>query len=178
MIVTLGSRAAPTTALTWLTDCHERIRRFGHLLERVAADATLTLPQRAEASRQAERYFREALVLHVADEEQSVLPRLRGVDAAVDVALEQMVQQHQAHAPLLREVLVLAAQLGANPQDEAARAALAPLAKRLRAELEEHLAQEERTWFPLVAAWSAAEQQAVVRELRQRRDLALASAPR
>lgn len=174
MLVTLGARVPPTTALSWLADCHQRIRTFAELLERVASDATLSLPQRAEASRQAERYFREALGLHVADEELSVLPRLRGQDASVDAALETMVQQHLEHGPLLREVLALALQLAATPEDGAARAALAPLAVRLRAELEQHLVLEERTWFPLVAAWSAAEQREVAQELRQRRDLALA----
>lgn len=174
MLVTLGTRASPTTPLTWLSDCHERIRRFGELLERVASDATLALPERAEASRQAARYFHEALPLHVADEEESVLPRLRGVDAAVDAALDDMVRQHLEHGPLLREVLELAGQLATTPSDEAARAALAPLAARLRLELEEHLILEERRWFPLVAAWSAAEQQDVARELRQRRERALA----
>lgn len=173
MLVTLGARVPPTTALTWLTDCHQRIRTFGELLERVASDATLTLPQRSEACLQAERYFREALPLHVADEEQSVLPRLRGLDAAVDAALEAMVQQHLGHGALLCEVVALAAHLAASPGEESARAALAPLAGRLRAELEQHLELEERTWFPLVAAWSPSEQAEVARELRQRRDHSL-----
>ncbi len=173
MLVTLGARVPPTTALTWLTECHQRIRTFGELLERVAGDATLTLPQRSEACLQAARYFREALPLHVADEEQSVAPRLRGIDAAADAALDKMIRQHLEHGPLLEEVLALAVRIAAAPEEDSARTALAPLAGRLRAELEQHLALEERTWFPLVAAWPASLQQEVASELRQRRDRAL-----
>lgn len=73
---------APTTDLVaLLMDCHARIRHFAKLAHRIGVDLEATPANRSEACLAVERYFTEALPLHVQDEEESILPRL-GPEAA------------------------------------------------------------------------------------------------
>ncbi|HEU5061001.1 MAG TPA: hemerythrin domain-containing protein, partial [Kofleriaceae bacterium] len=90
---TSGGEGDPVDALL---ACHDRIRTFVALAGRAAAGAGAP-GEIAEACRRIERYFREAMPLHVADEEESILPRLRGREAALDRALAEMHEQHSAH---------------------------------------------------------------------------------
>ncbi len=65
-----------------LSDCHRRIEMFLRSLQRVAGviDRPLTDEVRA-ALDSALRYFRESAPKHTADEEESLFPRLRQLQA-------------------------------------------------------------------------------------------------
>src|SRR5690606_21871845 len=127
-----------------LLACHGRIREFIALAVAIGERADVSDDEVADASARVQRYFSVALPLHVEDEEQGVLPRLHGRSAEVDAALDRMCDEHDRHAAPLRRLCELAASLRACPRDASARAALADVGRRLRAELEPHLEAEER----------------------------------
>ncbi len=84
MLTKIGKPAAAGDAVGLLLECHERIRSFLALARRIAEvgpSAPGTVP---EAAARVRRYFTEALPLHARDEEESILPRLRGLDPTVD----------------------------------------------------------------------------------------------
>ncbi len=125
-----------------LLACHRRIRSFLALAAR-AGRGDDPAEQIAEACGQIGRYFREAMPLHVADEEESILPRLRGRDAAVDHALAAMQEQHGEHEPHLAEMLSAVAEPLACARIAAAAAALDDA-------LAPHLELEEAILFPAI----------------------------
>lgn len=170
MITSLGRRAQRSTDLVGLLlDCHERIRRFMALAQTIALRSDAPHAEVIEACTGVERYFARALPLHVADEEESILPRLRGLDPELDHALSHMHAQHQAHtAPLARLLGALAAVVAA-PEAAAARAHLAAVATELEEAFEEHLTLEESVIFPRLSRLERDVQDEVLRELRARR---------
>ena len=156
-----------------LRQCHERIRFFSELACTIAQRHDAPPEQIAEAARRVRRYFTEALPLHVADEEETLTPRLTGRDDELDRELERMRAEHADHAPLVAELLALLEPLERDPGSLARspRAeALARSAARLRNELARHLADEEATIFPAIARLPEAEQERVRREIRRRRE--------
>ncbi len=153
-----------------LLECHVRIRTFSGLAVAVAEHADAPLVEVVDVCARVERYFAEALPLHVRDEEESVLPRLRGRSLAIDAALERMHEQHEMHVELLQRLLVVSAALRAEPGDATARAALLGVARPLQSAFEQHLQAEEEILFPAVRALVSGEEQvAMVGELRARR---------
>jgi hypothetical protein len=105
MLINIGdrSRAAPTL-LTRFTDCHARVRKFCALARRLGEGASGE--EARDAAAQLDRYFRIALPLHVADEEQSLAPRLvRLGDAALGDAIESMTRDHLCLDENLAELL-------------------------------------------------------------------------
>jgi len=69
--------------LQLLSDCHRRIEHFLGVLTRVGESVNGILSQeQADALTVSLRYFREAAPKHVADEEESLFPRLREAGAA------------------------------------------------------------------------------------------------
>lgn len=171
MLHTIGRRARGHDDLVdMLLECHARIRSFTGLAVSVGERAGTPVLEVIEACLRVERYFTEALPLHVRDEEESVLPRLRGRSSAVDAALDRMHEQHELHVDLVARLLAASAALRASPRSGDARAALLAVARPLRDVFEPHLAAEEELIFPAVRALVAgAEQNAIVRELRARR---------
>lgn len=174
MLVQLGSKSANTIAdeslLGLLTACHARIRQFTQLALAVATRPEVPEAEARDALGRCRRYFTEALPLHVRDEEDSLVPRLRGRDAAVDAALARMQAEHVAHVPLLVDFIAALERCAADPKVPAARTELARAAKVLADDFETHLVLEETVIFPAIArVLSAAEQTAVVTELRARR---------
>lgn len=169
MLHAIGKKQQSEELVDLLLGCHGRIRTF--------IDLAIAIGEREEASddvvvdgsARVQRYFSEALPLHVEDEEE-VLPRLHGRSPEVDAALDVMCAEHDAHAPSLRRLLDLCATLRAAPSDASVRAALAGASRQLLAELEPHLAAEERIVFPAIRALlTLDEQRAIVGELRLRR---------
>ncbi len=83
-----------------LEDCHKRIRFFLESLIRVsqtAAGRALTDNQRTSLER-ALKYFREAAPRHTADEEESLFPQLRLIDAAqIDKSLAKLDDLEDDH---------------------------------------------------------------------------------
>ncbi len=153
-----------------LAECHGRIRRFVALAADAARRPDAPEAQVRAACADVARYFSEALPLHVADEEESLLPRLRGRAPEVDQALARMAEQHAAHGPLLARFLGAVADVARAPADAAACERLASLADALAESFEGHLGLEETAIFPAIDAHlTAAERAEVVAELRRRR---------
>lgn len=171
MLISIGQHhPAPGDVVGLLLECHARIRAFVELAQLIAAREDLKEPEVAEACSRVERYFSEALPLHVRDEEESVLPRLRGHDPEVDRALSAMHAQHEAHALPLGELLAAASALRQHPLDAATRARLATATTVVAREFAEHLALEETVLFPaLRRLLPPATQAQLIEELRARR---------
>jgi iron-sulfur cluster repair protein YtfE (RIC family) len=145
-----------------LLACHRRIRSFLALAARVGQGGD-PAQQVAEACAQIGRYFREAMPLHVADEEESILPRLVGRAGAVDDALAAMQEQHTAHEAHLAE-------LAAAVADPGARAGVAAAAAALEQVLAPHLDLEEDIIFPGIRRLLSARELAdIAAEMRARR---------
>lgn len=153
-----------------LGECHQRIRRFVELGRQAASREDVSPEQVVQACADVERYFAKALPLHVADEEQSIEPRLRGRSPSIDQALDAMVDQHEEHATSLEALLRASAKVRHAPQDAQVRAELASAASALEAEFEKHLALEESVTFPAIRERLPPETQAaIIDELRERR---------
>ncbi len=170
--VSLGARHEGQGLLDLLRDCHTRIRKFSGMAVSLATTPGVPDDEARDAARAIARYFRDALPLHVADEEHSIAPRLRGHDPAVDVALAGMLHEHLEHLAAIAAVISACdAIAGASdaPALAARRASLAAPGAALAAGMEAHLAAEEATLFPALAALPAAAQAAIVDELRARR---------
>jgi hemerythrin-like domain-containing protein len=172
MLIKLSTarKTMPLDLVDLLLECHERIRRFTGLAREVGIRFEAPSSEVVEACASVERYFSEALPLHVADEEHSILPRLQGKSADVDLALKAMAEQHARHEPLLRALLDASALVRATPHDRALRSALADAASSLDQEFAEHLGLEESQIFPAIRRLLEAEVQAqILSELRARR---------
>jgi hemerythrin-like domain-containing protein len=116
------------------------------------------------------RYFTQALPLHVADEEQSIEPRLRALGRAdLDAALARMEAQHDEHEPMLARLIPRWAQLAERPEAALAAATRADAGSLVRA-MEDHLSAEEQSILPAVASLPVEQQQAIAAEMRARRD--------
>jgi len=169
-MLTIGKRPAAADVVDLLLDCHERIRSFTALAQRLARAPGTPPAEIADAATKVRRYFADALPLHARDEEESMVPRLRGRGAEVERELAEMQREHGEHEPLLARLVALCDALAADP---ARHAALAPeldqVATALAGHFAAHLDREERVLFPAVRALPEAERAAMVRELRARR---------
>jgi iron-sulfur cluster repair protein YtfE (RIC family) len=145
-----------------LRDCHGRIRSMLALARTIAEAPAADDAEVADAASRVHGYFAKSLPLHLADEEESIKPRLPTADA-----LELMSRQHVDHEALLRPLLRHWAALAAHPRSE--RRALAAELARLTTELEEHLRLEEMLIFPAVEALPPDAQAAMVAEMEARR---------
>jgi iron-sulfur cluster repair protein YtfE (RIC family) len=157
-----------------LLGCHFHIRHFLQL-GRTLANAEGVPPQEiADAAMAIFRYFRHALPLHEADEDDSLFSRLYFAlpqGGQVREAAETMVEQHKAIDELAAELLSVCDSLGSQPQR------LPSLARRLdqvtRA-LEDiftaHLRMEETVVFPAIAELlTPAQIEEMSHEMHQRR---------
>jgi len=154
-----------------LLACHERIRHFTRLAIELGAARQAPRDQIVDAAHKVVRYFGEALPLHAADEDESIAPRLRGLDPAVDEALDSMSREHEAHRAPLSRLLEHCRSLSSAPEkiDQ-----LAPEVAALAAELEEafrgHLEREERVVFPAMLKYLETSVRAeILAEMRARR---------
>ena len=164
-------KSAPrgTELVDLLAECHGRIRHFTALACEIAARTEAPSEQIVQACQDVRRYLSEALPLHVADENDSVAPRLRGLAAEVDDALMTMEREHQQHVPRLSALVELLEGVRETPLDLTRRAALGPVARAVADELEAHLVLEERMIFPAVGRLARDVQAEIVSELRARR---------
>ncbi|OQX66650.1 MAG: hypothetical protein B6A08_19455 [Sorangiineae bacterium NIC37A_2] len=177
MLIQLSSsprESTPKDLVDLLLECHGRIRQFVRLAREAGTNFEAPHEQIARACADVERYFAEALPLHVADEELSIEPRLRGLSPEVDRALDWMHVEHRSHELPLALLLGAAAEVQNDPKDRRARAALAQSACELDAAFEKHLAEEENVIFPAIRALLSPETQETLRdELRERRGEAM-----
>ncbi len=170
--VRIGAKPADGDLVDLLLECHSRIRSFIGIARRLADAEAATDDEIRDAATRVHRYFSEALPLHVADEDETVAPRLKGRDQNLDEALDRMSGEHQDHSGPLGELIDVVAQLRDDPGRHAElRGALAPLAERLEREFEQHLAQEEADVLPaLRARLSKDTLQQMADEVRERRN--------
>lgn len=173
MLRDIGRRARPatTTVVAALGECHARIR--GMLaLARTITGAPDTLDARAElqdACARVERYFREALPLHVADEDELVWPIVLAAypDAAAD--LRRLSAEHGDHGERVGALLAALAHVRATPDDDDARARLATATAAVEDVLEPHLHDEEHLVFPRLATLGDAEHARLLEVMAARR---------
>ena len=163
--------AAPADAVDSLLECHARMRSFGATARRLALAGAIDPETVRDAAERVARYLRQAVPLHVRDEEESVLPRLRGRAAELDAALAAMATEHDAHEAHVAAVASLCERLAAAPTEHAAlRAELAAHATELESAWIAHLAREESVVLPAMRRLlSAAELAAILDEMRARR---------
>ena len=162
-----------------LLECHERIRSFIALAIRLGEVKGAPAADIQDAAHRVLRYFEEALPLHVEDEEESILPRLRGRDPGVDASLQQMHEEHVSHAPRLARLLSICRLLTNSPEEHSGSSEeLVAVATELEREFRVHLQNEENTIIPALARFlSAEEQDEIVAELRARRTAPNAETP-
>ena len=171
MLVRPGKPSAPSDAVDLLLECHARIRAFLALARRLGEAGAEPAEARTEAAARIHRYFTHALPLHARDEEESILPRLRGRDPLVDLQLDVMVREHQAHQRALGKLVQACGELVTRPERHAR---MAPVVLGATAELErqfrDHLAREEEVIFPAVRRLlDPLTDSAIVGEIRLRR---------
>ncbi len=177
MLIRIGSRSGGDV-VDELRACHDRIRSFTALARRLGETGDVPPAEVADAAARVRRYFVEALPRHVEDEEQSLLPRLRGRSLALDGALAAMHGEHTQQGPREAALVALCDRLIADPSQHAALAGeLAAVARDLEAAYAEHLDGEERLVFPALAELPEDERAAVLAEMRARRDQSRGSAP-
>lgn len=171
MLTVLGKTPATGDAVDLLLECHDRIRAFLALAGRVAAAGPAERDDVAEAAARVHRYFTQALPLHARDEEESILPRLRGRDPAVDRELDTMAREHAEHEPPMTRLVRACDAIAADPGRHPALAGdLGAAARELEAHFAAHLRREEEVIFPAMRRLlDRAEDAAIVRELRARR---------
>lgn len=164
-----------------LLDCHLRIRHFLQLSRTLAQAEGAPLPEISETAQAIRRYFLQALPLHEADEEQTLLPRLQSTTRAGDPLMEAahlMVEQHQAIQELAPELLSLCESIEQKPLR------LPTLVSRLRRVndalgqiLEAHLKLEENVIFPAIDRLPAGQLEEMTAEMAARRRATLAPPP-
>jgi iron-sulfur cluster repair protein YtfE (RIC family) len=170
MLVKIGPGMKSDDVVDLLLACHERIRSFAALARAAGERSDVSASEVADACSSVERYFTEALPLHVRDEEDSLFPRLQGLSPEIDEALLAMKEQHAAHEPLLGALLRVLSEVRHNPSGVELRAELILAAERLDRAFAEHLALEETVIFPALRRFVAPEVQATIKEeLRGRR---------
>ena len=178
MPVTIGAKLESdfTDPIGLLGDCHRRIERFLGVivaLAKQAGGAELDAEQR-RALDVALRYFQQAAPPHVADEEESLFPRLRqsGSAAAVE-ALRRLEQDHQTIEPWHAELDRLGRKWLADGRLEAPSAArFESLARQLQGVYQPHIAVEDQELFPQARQLLGGEQlRAIAREMADRRGI-------
>jgi hemerythrin-like domain-containing protein len=173
MLIKIGSSNEPEREdiVSLLTACHDRIRFFIDLAVRLASATDASPDEIRDAAARVIRYFSESLPLHVADEEESIIPRLSGRNPSLDATLDTMHREHSEHEPHLHVLLDTCRALVDSPQrlvnlSETLRASASHLAHDFKA----HLEAEERTVLPAIRSLlTIEEQEEIVSELRRRR---------
>src|SRR5215475_8091586 len=140
MYVQIGSPKEPSDVVDLLLECHERIRNFLGLACKLGKAQEPAMDEIRDAASRVTRYFSEALPLHVADEEQSILPRLSGRSVELDETLQSMHSEHLEHDAQLQTLLATCSTLRASPEKlDELRPTLSSTATTLEKEFTTHL---------------------------------------
>ena len=171
MLTGLGKPPSPSDAVDLLLECHVRIRHFVAMARRLGEASDTDEVEIADTAARVVRYFRDALPLHVRDEEDSLAPRLRGRDPAVDAAVAAMEREHGEHRASLEALVSATAAIAEDPgRHEELSGEVKRAADDLARQFEYHLAEEEAVVLPAVRRLLDAETDAaIVREMRERR---------
>lgn len=168
-----GRGQGPERLLDRMHACHARIRQFLDACARIADRERVDAEVR-ESAAAAARYFGGPFLLHVADEEESILPR---VDA--EAARSRDVRaEHARDEAEVGTLTALCATLAARPDgpaDELAQLAslVAALGPRVRA----HLESEEQALLPLLATLAPDVERTILDEMAARRAAQRAGEP-
>ena len=160
-----------TNPLGLLSDCHRRIERFLGVLVRVyeQRNGGELHPEERSALENALTYFRNSAPKHTADEEDSLFPRLRKVQAAL-ACLEKLEGDHKAASQDHETVERSGRQWLEAPLSSDQSRKLGAALKRLAALYARHIAIEDNELFPLAAqVVPDAELVAIGREMAARR---------
>ncbi|MGH9488496.1 MAG: hemerythrin domain-containing protein [Terriglobales bacterium] len=164
-------RAGDTSdAVDLLLGCHQRIRHFTAMARRLAAPQAPP-DQVPAAARAVYAYYKLALPLHEADENQSVYPRLRAAAPPQELAQanQAMVDQHLAIDRIIAELLP---QWDALPQHPERASHTAEQAAELDQAWRDHLELEERLIFPALRSFlSPQDRSDIRREMAVRRQI-------
>jgi iron-sulfur cluster repair protein YtfE (RIC family) len=171
MLFTVGSRAPTGDVVDLLVACHHRIREHLVLARRIAT-APAGSPEesiRAAAAR-VRSYFGHAFPFHRADEEDDIFPLLVGHNDALDVAIGELVHDHEAHEAHVGRLVEICHAIEREPATVRVHTAeLTTLVDTIEKELVEHLNLEERTVFPAIATLSWPEREGILARMRLRR---------
>lgn len=177
MLLRIGQKPPATDLVGSLRECHGRIRSFLDLASALVERQNAERAQLVDAAQRVQRYFAEAFPLHVADEEETLLPLLGGRDPEVDRALSQMRDDHGDHAADVARLVAVTEAIAAAPETlEARRDELGGIVSQLRDDLLPHLDLEESVIFPaLESLLTDAERDAARDAIRARRVAARAT---
>ena len=172
MLINIGPSKEPSDIVDLLLECHERIRLFIGLARRMAEAENAGKEEVQDAAARICRYFSEALPLHVADEEESIMPRLSGRRPEVDSVLEAMHREHRTHESGLEQLLQICRLLQVSPESLAERReSLWRISTGLERDFATHLHEEEAVVLPAIRSLlSTEEREAMLSEFRARRD--------
>lgn len=149
-------------AIDLLLGCHARIRHFTTMARHLAAPGA-PREQIPAAATAVYRYYKIALPLHEADENQSVYPRLRAAapPGALADANQAMVDQHVGIDRIVADLLPQWEGLAEHPE---AAPLTADLARQLDAAWQEHLELEERLIFPALRTHLSLQDRTAIRQ--------------
>lgn len=169
MIVQLGQRSIEGDIDVLLSECHLRIRRFLSLAHRLATQKA-SYDELKAAAGQVRRYFVVAFPLHVADEDELILPRLIGRDRTADRALVRMHKEHLEHDDYVGHLIEICASIEREPHrlPKLAHALEASTVLLMRL-LEPHMRMEERDIFPALKLLSRRQRDDIRDAMRARR---------
>lgn len=171
MLLQIGQRTAPQDLVDQLVECHTRIRRFLGFARRLSTVPEADPGEAARVAGQIRRYFAVAFPLHVADENDLLLPRLHHLDAELDRALATMQHDHATHHERIERLVATCNAIERDPRQLAALAAeLGALARDLTDVIEPHLELEERVIFPALRRLPIAIRDDIRTAIRHRRE--------
>jgi hemerythrin-like domain-containing protein len=170
MLLQIGQRVRPTDLVDSLHECHRRIRHFLGVAHRLAISPPLDASETRDLADAIARYFQIGFAHHVADEHDSIAPRLVGRTEALDTALARMHADHDEIRAI--DVLIeICREVARDPRRlDPRRAELAAASERLTLELEAHLGLEELVIFPALRELSSRDRMAIQEEMRLRRE--------
>src|SRR4051794_22422644 len=161
------------TAVDALLGCHDRIRYFTELSQKLSSAAGQPAADIAAVAERIHRYFTVALPLHEADENVSLDPRLRRAVPEVRLAeaSAEMVRQHKDINEVLQQLIPMWEALRRQPEAlESLSPALRDRSERLNELFVGHLALEEQTVFPAMREFlSQQDMDAIRAEMKERR---------
>lgn len=174
--VSRGEESARTTIeypLEHLVACHRRIEERLDMLARAGAHLADRPADALEAIDAAFRYFDSSGVLHTADEEQSVFPRLRPRLLPEELEMiSQLDREHREAEALYAELKAVAARLRKDPRSEALGEEYRKLVKRFTDLYNSHIAFEDRELVRVAKRdLTRQELDAISREMKQRRNV-------
>ena len=153
-----------------LLECHERIRTFLKMASDLAASRSGPTDDVRSTAAQIHRYFSEALPMHIADEQDHILPQLASASSETDRALAQMMDDHSEHAQWVDRLTALCAVIASDPRQLAAVAPeLDRVVRELSAEMIRHLELEESVIFPALRRLTNEQRDEILRAMRERR---------